>query len=424
MLLRLNFRMRQNTFVKLYNKGSYMTIGALSHPQPTTHIEGSSTEQKLNVTNSNPLWQTLKKIGGTVQKVLFATTLGLVISKNAPLEANPKTVESEYYINALIDEARGLYQNALKMAKSSPQHNEIDFINRLENEVLTLGSSRIICNKDFKPRTKLIQLLQILECDISSQLATIEKINEWAQANLLRQGERWQAQSNKFEKYKEEILPFLHEFVLIDEVNPSFKHYEEAIIHGASLSTMRLRLQFLIEQWEKGVRFDSLSFLTGARPLDPAIENEISFRNAYNSAFKIRSDWQLTNLPTTEAEAAQMIWDQAEMAEEMRMIKVTFVNAPMKMDEKTGKQIRPNTDDTVYLWKKNLDKLPSKVLAISNQPYVNRQDLVVRSIIPNLPFETVGPKANDQEIIALFLDELARIIYQTKKAYETFLKKS
>ena len=63
--------------------------------------------------------------------------------------------------------------------------------------------------------------------------------------------------------------------------------------------------------------------------------------------------------------------------------------------------------------------LYGRYLAVTNAPYTNRQDLVVRALAPSdYGFDTIGSGASEQEKVAIFLDELARLIFQTKQLSE------
>jgi hypothetical protein len=138
--------------------------------------------------------------------------------------------------------------------------------------------------------------------------------------------------------------------------------------------------------------------------------------NPTNSPLKIRQDWNKPiKLPQTENEMIQLVWEQSEIPNDMRQIKVNFINAPMK-------QSRPNTEDTIKEWLKNSPS-SGTYLVISNAPYRNRQDLVMQRLVmqgnalSKYNFDTVGSEAGEIKII-IFLDELARFIYEAKQISE------
>ena len=323
-------------------------------------------------------------------------------------------------------EAEGDFASALKVARDGQSEalllglaEEIHYFQestiRLERTLLKLGSSRLLFDENFQPRIKLLTLLELVNMDpLNSFEKSVVQINRWAQRYLLRQGERWEAQSEVYEDLKPRITPLLSDLGFIEESSAHFEHYSGAIVHGALLSTVRIRLHHLVEQWDQGTRFPHLYFLTGERPLDPQEENDYLFIQDENSPLTIRKDWiQPSELPKTECEMMQMVWDQSEIPESMRQeTQVHFINAPMKKAPNSDRMMRPNTDDTVNLWIKS-EPLSGRYLAISNAPYTNRQDLVIRGLSPeNYVFDTIGPGANPQEKVAIILDELARFIFQ------------
>ena len=56
---------------------------------------------------------------------------------------------------------------------------------------------------------------------------------------------------------------------------------------------------------------------------------------------------------------------------------------------------------------------------ITNAPYINREDLAIRTIAPSeYGFDTVGSSAREQEKMVIFLDELARFIFQVNHRAE------
>lgn len=107
-------------------------------------------------------------------------------------------------------------------------------------------------DQNYRPKAKLLKLLELAGMP---QLETISQINEWAQNNLLRRGERWQEQTKRFEELKPKIKTLLSELGFLDQVPAHFTEYQGAIVHGGLLPRIRIRLQYLVEQWKQGVRF-------------------------------------------------------------------------------------------------------------------------------------------------------------------------
>ena len=325
--------------------------------------------------------------------------------------------QSGNYAHAL-KAARTLYEQSLQMGLHQETATLSETIAKLENSLLNLGSSMLLFDEYHQPRVKLLQLLKLVGMETScASKYTLTQINDWAQKYLLRKGERWEQQTTRFEGLKPQIMPLLKELGFVEPTNPHFNTYQGAVIHGALLPRVRLRIHYLIQQWNKGIRFTHLYFLSGARPLEPQYENKTTLMHDNGSLLTIRNEWQEpVELPKTECEMMQLVWEQSEVPEEMRsQLQVYFINAPMKKDLINKKLLRPNTDDTVEEWLKTSPPY-GPYLAVTNAPYINRQDLVIRILSPNeYTFDTVGPGAGEQEKMIIFLDELARLIFQIKE---------
>jgi hypothetical protein len=285
-----------------------------------------------------------------------------------------------------------------------------------EYPVASSGFSTLLFDENGRPSFELMQLLKIVGMDnLNESEEPIAQINRWAQKNLLRQGERWEEQTSRFEELKTKIKPLLADLGFVNATAPQFNPYQGAIVHGALLPTVRLRLYYLVEQWKKGVRFTHLYFLSGERPLEGQYENNQALVTEEGSPLKIRREWQVpAELPKTECGMIQLVWEQSDIPNDMReQINVHFINAPMKQDIRSAKLLRPTTDDSVERW---LQALPphGRYLAISNAPYTHRQDVVIRKLAPkdDFEFDTIGPAAEDRVKMAILLDELARTIFQ------------
>jgi hypothetical protein len=235
----------------------------------------------------------------------------------------------------------------------------------------------------------LLKLLEIVGMEpLNPSEEALPQINQWAQKNLLRQGERWDKQTDKFEDLTFQLKPLLTELGFVEGTPPHLTEYRGAIIHGSLYPTVSRRLHYLIEQWNRGIRFSQLYFLSSDLPLDSG---------------------------QTECEMVRNLWNQSQIPESMQEVQVFFINAPMKNDTKGNKTIRPTTEDTIIYWLQ-ANPPPGCYLAISNAPYINRQDLVIKTIAgKDYTFDTAGYGAKEEEKMAIFLDELARFIFTTAK---------
>lgn len=234
----------------------------------------------------------------------------------------------------------------------------------------------------------LLDLLKQMEV---SHNGTLSSIVQATQKQWLRPAgkERWHIDELSTDK-REVILSYAEKLGFIQECLPLKKHYDYAHILGGATPRMEKRISYLVSLYEKGVRFDHIFLLTGARPLDPAVDT-------------------LLDGCKTESDAGHVLWQSAKMPEEMRKIPVTFVDTPMIKTEKGER--RPTTNDTILAWMA-LNPKPGTSLFISNQPYVRWQGAAVRAYLPADQVETVGEGAKlTVQNSAIILDTIARWLY-------------
>ena len=203
--------------------------------------------------------------------------------------------------------------------------------------------------------------------------------------------ERWEMEELSVER-RAVVLDWAREQGMFAECAPVCNHYDKALIFGATRATMQTRLNYLIELWERGVRFEEVVWLTG---------------NCNHN----KSDESIHN----EDQAAHTLWENALMAEEMRRLPVTFVTVPMKVENEISK--RANTEDTIRAWVE-LAKEPCSALFISNQPFCGYQFAVVKTAMPREFFyDCAGPGADPSShpaAGAIVLDTIARWAFLEK----------
>jgi hypothetical protein len=205
--------------------------------------------------------------------------------------------------------------------------------------------------------------------------------------------ERWEIAELSSDQ-RQFVLDWASAQGLFSPWRPACKVYDQALILGATTSRMQMRLGFLKELWNEGVRFDQIVWLTGERPLDGRVDG-------------------LIDLCKNEAEAARLIWEEADLPEEMKRLPALFIAVPMKKDGLNAK--RPNTEDTLIAWLQ-IAKEPCKALFVSDQPFCGYQFAVIKAKLPeSFLFDVVGPgvdPTSHPRAAAITLDSLARWIYQ------------
>lgn len=246
-------------------------------------------------------------------------------------------------------------------------------------------------NEKKQPTRALLRLLDL--CGISHQ-GTLESIlsaiqQAWYQRDL----ERWQF-AGRFEEKKDTALEILKELGCIDRVIATRLHYLYGILLGGYTPRMLERVGLLGDEWRRGVRFDHLVVLIGERPLDPATE-------------------PLSPLIQHETDMLLHLLKEADLPSELRKIPLKLVNVKMKSTK------RPNTLDTIVAWLKD-DPQPGTCLIFADQPLLGYFDAVFRTYLPSdFSIETIGGAADQQLLLAVFLDNLTRSLYQELERMST-----
>lgn len=258
-------------------------------------------------------------------------------------------------------------------------------------------SSSIVDKQGKVVCSNLLELLKITKIDHDGSL---QDIVEKTQALWLRQPgkERWEMNLKDWGVDSTAIIKFFDALHMIEMIEPEREKYEHVCWMGAAYPCLEHRLEYLIFLWNKGVRFNSFVILSGARPLTNS--EVISVKNKYGIEVK------------TEAECMKLVYDKIAMPKDMSAMPVTFINVPM-LTNLDGSLRRPTTADTIEFWLKYKPK-QGDVLIISNQPYVCYQEAVVKALLPEgFNVEGVGAKS-DHTKIDVYLDNLARFLYQEK----------
>lgn len=283
-------------------------------------------------------------------------------------------------------------------------------------------SSHSLFDQNYQPTQPLLDVLTLVGMEEAQHSRpSIFAIHSWAQKNLLRQGERWEKQTDRFESLAPQLLPLLDQLGLIQEVRPPANIYKGALVHGASLPRVRHRIYELVEQWKRGVRFHHLYLLGGERPLEPLYEDEEALLSDTTSPLTVDKNWNRpATLPKTESEMMRFVWEQADIPQDMRQqLQLHVINAPMKTTPHA--LARPTTRDTIDYWLQS-SPLQGAYLAVTHAPYILRQDLVMQKLLPEeYTVDTLGPAASPHEKMVIILDELARAISEVTEIAEKAL---
>jgi hypothetical protein len=202
--------------------------------------------------------------------------------------------------------------------------------------------------------------------------------------------ERWQVQE-VFPKERKRIVQSVKKLHFVDAVKPTRKSYKYAVVLGALQSRVQQRLNTLVRAYNNGVRFDSIVFLTGQRQLETAEEKSTGVK--------------------TETEMMKVLWKKMKAPAAMKKLPLEVVDAPAPLGG-VVKILRPRTIDTAIAWLEQ-KPAPGRVLCVSNQPYVSFQDSVMKAALPaTFEIETIGDGADADTSNAVYLDTVARFMYQ------------
>ena len=146
--------------------------------------------------------------------------------------------------------------------------------------------------------------------------------------------------------------------------------YDCAVIFGGVLPCIRQRLDFLIREWNRGVRFRKIIFLSGKRDRYQKIETPEQLYHQQNHLFPVDKSWNNEDhpLPSSEHEIAQFVWSQMEIPASWRdssEVQVEFLVA------------EPSTDlpyatrhDTLAWFHKSWVNSRGRILFVSSHPFI------------------------------------------------------
>jgi hypothetical protein len=208
------------------------------------------------------------------------------------------------------------------------------------------------------------------------------------------------------------------------EQEPAKKHYNYAIILGATVPSVVARLEYLASCWQKDIRFDEIIFLGSTRLLDEK-----------RDGIPLQKWGGMQILPEqTEIWMMAIVYKNVILPEKMRNVPVRFIQAPPRSDGRYA-----NTGDTLRAWLDGKQQITTEVthwleidferesdkkyespkagnaLFISHQPWVMYQDTVIRSYVPlRFVVETVGPESEGDDLLIKYFDFLTRVLYQER----------
>jgi hypothetical protein len=259
-------------------------------------------------------------------------------------------------------------------------------------------------DNDGRPTAALSELLTLFEVEHDGTLSGIRDATQaaWYQAGKLR-AEITEKHGHK----KEAALPLFEQLGFMGAVKASHENYLHALVLGATVVAVRKRLAFLVSEWERGVRFSTLSLLGSERPLMADKESANVLLDPNNADLPFDASVAAPNiLPTNEGEMMAMVYAQATSRFPWGDLPMQLVVAP-KIEGRNA-----NTADTLLEWNK-LSLMGGRCLVISSQPFVTYQGVIARKNLSRR-HDVVDCAGYASAILPVttYLDNVAKIIHE------------
>ncbi len=283
-------------------------------------------------------------------------------------------------------------------------------VNRMKmgTVVLMLSVSLFIF---FKTRTEAPQIAGFKKADLEQVLkltgvtydGTLQDLVKATQKGWLRPAgkERWEIEEQPHEKKRAELLPLFKNMGLVDGWEVKEPSYDYILFMGATVFRMAFRMETLHEVLTKLTSYKDIVFLSGCRYLT---DNE--------KEFLAKRGWD--SLAITEAGIYPRMFEEFQIP----MNKVVCIDSA-ETKKADGTMYRPTTADTVKDWLKT-NPLAGSALVISSQPFCHYQKVVTESLLPTtFRVQAVGVKAPEDTTVAVYLDTVARTLYQWVSTQKT-----
>ncbi|WP_100934625.1 hypothetical protein [Candidatus Chlamydia corallus] len=168
--------------------------------------------------------------------------------------------------------------------------------------------------------------------------------------------------------------------------------YDCAVVFGGPLPALRQRLDFLVREWHRGVRFKKIVFLCGQRGRYQSIEEQEHFFDSRYNPFPTEENWKSENqvTPSSEEEIAKFVWAQMLVPRVWRDnasgVRVTFLLAKPGED-----RLVANRKDTLLLFRSYQEAFPERVLFVSSQPFIGLDFCRVGQLFKGESYDLAGP---------------------------------
>lgn len=214
-----------------------------------------------------------------------------------------------------------------------------------------------------------------------------------------------------FPDKKEELMAVFKQLGWCDPIKPKAKSFKYGLLLGSVASNMRRRMAFLEQLCKTGeVKVEKLVLLTGKRAVTVADPGEVDFLKT------IWKDDAFVETLKTEADIAKALLLHTDFFPTLKTLPLTAIGA-----EAEKGQPRATTAQPVAEWLSCLkeEELSGACLAVSSNPFVAYQDIVMRTALPQtMTLETCGDvdaRLHSETGLGNCLDSLARVLFQYDK---------
>lgn len=249
------------------------------------------------------------------------------------------------------------------------------------------------------PSDVLFHLLSLTGVKAKSWEGIIKSTAKWR----ISEEEKFQEELPFSEDVRDNIKDlqlFYHDLSLLNMTQveaAAAARYDYAVIPGSILSVMRQRLRFLIGEWERGVRFDQIIFVTRSRKLYRWSEEPQHFIDPKHNQHPIKKGWDADRdgmVVRDENDIAPFIWGQMKLPQEwvQGSVKVVFLNADECQD--CGPTCK---FESLKRWihTDGLKKKKTSILFIGSQPFIPLDSCRIFKIFGHssnkISYDIVGP---------------------------------
>ncbi len=207
----------------------------------------------------------------------------------------------------------------------------------------------------------------------------------------------------KFGDKRHDALPFLTALGFVEEIWSKVQTHDHAFVLGAKKAAIRKRLSLLRREWNSGIRFTNLVMCGSQRPND---EDVTDFNNdilPFSESILQASRYLNPILPADETDLMEAIYElsSSTFGWSGRVIPL------FKKTKVVGRNA--NTRDTLTDW----GTFPTgKVLIVSSQPFVSYQAMIAKQCLFGCQIEAIGAAATATLPISVYLDNLAKILFE------------